>query len=184
VGEAVRLDGSRSWSATGTITRYEWTLSDGGSAEGPTVERVYDRPGSYGEILKVTDATGEGDYDFAIMQVLDRDPAKRMPPTIHAAYAPTFGIRPGDSVIFKVRTFRTAEGDRGDETWDFGDGSDRVTVHSGGSAKEHDPDGYAHTVHRFQRPGHYVVRVEGRGPEGMTAVGHLQVRVERAAAAQ
>src|SRR6185295_1514379 len=99
------------------------------------------------------------------------------PPTIHAAYAPTFDIQPGEAVTFKVRTFRTAEGAGGNETWDFGDGTDRVTVRSGGSAKEHDPEGYAAAVHRFKQPGHYLVRVEGRGADGMTAVGHLQVRV-------
>jgi murein DD-endopeptidase MepM/ murein hydrolase activator NlpD len=178
VGEAVRLDGSRSWSATGRIARYEWGFGDGGTAQGPTVERAYDRAGSYSEVLKVTDAAGEVDYDFAIVQVVERDPAKKLPPTIHAAYAPTFDIRTGDPVTFKVRTFRTAEGAAGNENWDFGDGGVRVTVRSGGSAKEHDPDGYASTVHRFKQPGHYVVRVEGKGPEGMTAVGHVHVRVE------
>ena len=176
VGETVRLDGSRSWSAAGTITRYEWTFCEGGSAEGATVERTYDRPGSYSEILKVTDATGQVDYDFAVVQVVDKDPAKKLPPTIHAAYAPTFDVRPGEPVTFKVRTFRTGAAG-GEETWDFGDGSDRVTVRSGGSAREHDPDGYARTVYPFKQAGHYVVRVEGRGAGGMTAVGHLQVRV-------
>ena len=185
VGETIRLEGSQSWSATGKIARYAWTFGDGSSSEGLSVERTYDRPGSYSEILKVTDSDGQVDYDFAIVQVVERDPAKKLPPTIHAACAPTFDIRPGDPVTFKVRTFRMAEGAAGDETWDFGDGTDRVTLHSGGSAKEHDPEGYAATVHRFQKSGHYVVRVEGRGAEGMTAVGHLQVRVgERAAAAR
>jgi murein DD-endopeptidase MepM/ murein hydrolase activator NlpD len=182
VGETVRLDGSRSWSEAGPIARYDWTFGDAGSARGATVERTYDRPGSYSEILKVTDAAGRVDYDFAVVQVLDKDPAKRLPPTIHAAYAPTSDIRPGDPVTFKVRTFRTPQGAGGDETWDFGDGSDRVTVHSGGSAKEHDPNGYAQTTHRFQRPGHHVVRVDGRGAEGMTAAGHLHVRVDERAA--
>jgi len=66
----------------------------------------------------------------------------------------------------------------------FGGGSEPVKVRSGGSLKEHDPDGYAQTVHRFQKAGHYIVRVEGEGVDGMKAVGHLQVRVaEKGAAA-
>ena len=46
-----------------------------------------------------------------------------------------------------------------------------------------DPDGYAVTQHRFHRPGDYVVRVEGRGADRTTAVGHLKVRVGEPGAA-
>jgi hypothetical protein len=38
-------------------------------------------------------------------------------------------------------------------------------------------DGYAITVHRFAKAGHYVVRVERTNNRGETAIGHLQVRV-------
>ena len=41
-GEKVTLDGARSWSRSGTIARYDWTFSDGSTASGPRVERVYD----------------------------------------------------------------------------------------------------------------------------------------------
>ena len=58
--------------------------------------------------------------------------AEPLPPSIHAAYAPTFGIKPGDPVTFKVRTFRTTDGE---ETWDFGDGSPPVEVQSDGNVK-------------------------------------------------
>jgi hypothetical protein len=47
-------------------------------------------------------------------------PEPPLPPSIHAAFAPTLDIKPGDEITFKVRTFRTPEGG---ETWDFGDGS-------------------------------------------------------------
>ena len=46
---------------------------------GPKVERTYDRPGAYSEILKVTDARGHVDYDFAIVQVLDRSTPRPAP---------------------------------------------------------------------------------------------------------
>jgi murein DD-endopeptidase MepM/ murein hydrolase activator NlpD len=173
-GEKLTLDGSRSWSAAGAITRYQWTFGDGSSAEGATIERTYKQPGSYSEILKVQDAQGRIDYDFAIVQVIDKDPKEKFPPTIHASYAPTFDIRAGDPVTFKVRTFRAAIGN---ETWDFGDGSEPVKVRSDGNAKPLDAHGYAETVHRFARPGHYVVRVEGTGHGEMKATTHVQVRV-------
>jgi murein DD-endopeptidase MepM/ murein hydrolase activator NlpD len=174
-GEQVTLDGSRSWSAAGKIARYEWTFGDGTGGQGPRLERRYERPGSYSEVLKVTDAEGNVDYDFAVVQVLDPKQPDNPPPTIHASYAPTFDIRAGDPVTFKVRTFRT---NAGNETWDFGDGSPPATVHSDGNAEPHASGGYAETVHRFAKPGHYVVRVEGTGRDGMKATGHLQVRVE------
>ena len=53
--EAVTLDGSRSRPA---IQRYQWLLSDGTTAEGPSAVRRYPRSGMYSEILKVTDAEG------------------------------------------------------------------------------------------------------------------------------
>lgn len=180
-GEKVTLDGSLSWSAAGQVTRYQWAFHDGGTAEGAAVERVYKQPGSYSEVLKVTDAQGRIDYDFAIVQVIDKDHPEKLPPTIHAGYAPTFNIRAGDPVTFKVRTFRA---DVGDETWDFGDGSEPVRVRSDGNAKPHDPRGYAETVHRFAKAGHYLVRVEGIGQGGMKATAHLFVRVSEKAPAK
>jgi hypothetical protein len=74
-----------------------------------------------------------------------------------------------------VRTFRTTDGS---ETWDFGDGSPPVTVHSDGNVDEHAPDGYAVTVHHFSRPGDYLVRVERANRRGWTAAARLHVRVE------
>jgi hypothetical protein len=174
LGEKLTLDGSRSWSATGKITRYQWNFHDGSTAAGATVERTYKQPGSYSEILQVTDARGRIDYDFALVQVIDKHQKEKFPPTIHASYAPTIGIHVGAPVTFKVRTFRAAIGN---ETWDFGDGSAPVKVRSDGNAKPHDPKGYAETVHRFAKAGHYIVRVEGSGHGGMKAIAHLQVRV-------
>jgi murein DD-endopeptidase MepM/ murein hydrolase activator NlpD len=173
-GEKLTLDGSRSWSAAGKIRRYQWTIHDGSTAEGAAVERAYERPGSYSEVLQVTDARGQIDYDFAVVQVIDKAQQGTLPPTIHASYAPTFDVHAGDPVTFKVRTFRA---EIGNETWDFGDGSEPVQVRSDGNARPHDPRGYAETAHRFARAGYYVVRVEGTGQGGMKATAHLAVRV-------
>lgn len=174
VDEQVVLDGSRSWSAAGQIRRYDWTFTDGTNAEGVTVERVYSQPGYYSEILKVTDATGQIDYDFAIVHVLDRDKPEPVPPTIHPVYEPTLGIQLGDEVTFKVRTFATTDNE---ETWDFGDGSPAVTSRSDGNVNQHAADGYAVLTHRYRTSGQYLVRVQRSDRLGRRAVGYVHVRV-------
>ncbi|HEX5105271.1 MAG TPA: peptidoglycan DD-metalloendopeptidase family protein, partial [Pirellulaceae bacterium] len=85
VGEKVRLDGSRSWSAAGPISKFAWTCTDGQTAAGPEFERTYSQPGVYSEILEVTDHEGRIDYDFAIVNIVDREHPEQLPPSIHAA---------------------------------------------------------------------------------------------------
>ncbi len=174
VGEAVVLDGSRSWARAGGTLRYDWTMTDGSTATGPRIERRYSRPGMYSEILKVTDAGGHAAWDFAVVQVLDPAEPQALPPSIQAAYAPTMNIRAGSPMTFKVRTFRTQDGE---ETWDFGDGTKPVTVKSDGNANIHNPDGFAISEHRFAKPGDYLVSVSRTNARGFTATARLWVRV-------
>ena len=87
VGQKVVLDGSRSWSASGKIVSYEWKYSDGRTATGATVERTWTKPGVYSEVLKITDGDGRIDYDFAVVNVVDKEHPDVLPPSIHAAYA-------------------------------------------------------------------------------------------------
>jgi len=175
-GDQVILDATRSWSASGKIARCQWTFTDGSTAEGAKVERVYHRAGYYSEVLKVTDAAGQVDYDFAIVDVVDREHPDRVPPTIHVVYHPTFDVRPGQEVTFKVRTFGTTDGQ---ETWDFGDGTPAATSRSDGNVKALAKDGYGIVKHRFAQPGQYVVRAQRTDQQGRTAVGHVRVMVER-----
>src|SRR5207253_2916740 len=84
-------------------------------------------------------------------------------------YLATVGIRPGDPVQFRVRTSRTTDGN---ETWDFGDGSPKVQVQSDGNVVPLAKDGYARTVHRFTKAGHYLVRVERTNRHGHAAIAH------------
>jgi hypothetical protein len=174
-GDKVVLNGSKSWSASGKISRYDWTFTDGTTARGATVERTYTQSGEYSEVLKVTDPRGAVDYDFAVVLVIDKAAPDRLPPTIHPAFAPTTNIRAGDKLTFKVRSFRTTFGS---EIWDFGDGTEKVTVKSDGNVEQHAKDGYAVTEHRFAKPGHYLVGVERMNENGQRAVGHLHVRID------
>jgi murein DD-endopeptidase MepM/ murein hydrolase activator NlpD len=171
-GEAITLDASKSWSSS-TIKSYEWTFTDGQTTSGAKIERTYSKPGAYSEILKVTDNAGNVSYDFAIIQVIGSD-EKNLPPTIHPTFWPTTGLKPGTEITFKVRTFRTTGG----ETWDFGDGTPKVSVKSDGNAKALAKDGYAITQHTFAKAGDHIVSVEHINARGERAVSHLWVHVE------
>ena len=174
-GDTVTLDGSKSWAADGTALRFEWTFTDGATATGATVERTYKSPGTYSEILKVTDANGHVGYDFADVQVINRADPGKVPPTIQAAYSPSLNLKVGQIATFKVRTFRTTHGE---EIWDFGDGTPVVKVKSDGAVIKLAKEGFAVTEHRFDKPGNYLVRVERSNERGETATTHLWVPVE------
>ncbi len=178
-GEAVTLDGSRSWSSKGPghIASYQWQFCDGTKADGANVTRRYQRAGQYSELLKVTDADGWVDYDVAIVLVVDRANPKPVPPTIHAIYWPTFGLKAGDEVTFKVRTFRVGR-TQGHEQWDFGDGTPPAETQSDGNADPHAKDGYAVTKHRYERPGVYMVTVSRTNKRGETAIARLHIQIQ------
>ena len=91
------------------------------------------------------------------MQVIDPAEPQALPPSIQAASAPSLGVKAGQPVTFKVRTFRTQDGE---EVWNFGDGTPPVTVKSDGNVKIHNPDGFAITQHGFAKPGDYIVTIE------------------------
>jgi hypothetical protein len=172
-GESVTLDGSRSWSASGNL-RFQWQFSDGKTEDKLQVERKYETPGRHSEVLKVTDEKGKVSYDFSVVLVADREHPERLVPSIHAVFSPSIGVRAGQVVTFKVRSFNTTEGG---ETWYFGDGTPPVSVRSDGNAVKLAPDGYAVTEHVFAKAGDYLVRVEHTNAFGVKAVGHLHVPV-------
>ena len=175
-GESVTLDASKSW-ADGKIAKYAWTFGDGTMAKGKQVKRTYSTPGRHSEILKVTDTDGNVSYDFAVVIVYDRDHPERHVTTVHPNYHPTSGIRVGDPITFKVRSFISGQSREGYEVWNFGDGSSPVKVRSDGNAVKLAPDGYAEHVHRFEKAGNYVVRVQRKNEFGVVATGHLWVHV-------
>ncbi len=173
-GSEAVLDGSKSWSATDSIQSYDWTFSDGTTASGPHANRTYEQPGVFSEILKVTDTSGNIDYDFADVHVLDPNQSDQYVPAIHAAYWPTFDNKVNEPITFKVRSYGTQEGN---EVWDFGDGSPPVTVKSDGNVDQQAPDGYAITLHSYRQPGDYIVSVQRSRSDGVSATTRLYVRV-------
>jgi len=177
-GQAVTLDAMRSWHADGPdrIRRYAWRLTNGTTATGATVQQTYAKPGHYTEVLKITDAVGRVDYDVAVVQVFDKARPLPVPPAIHAACWPTMGVKVGQEVTFKVRSFGIKPDD-GRETWDFGDGSGPVHTRSDGNARQHAKDGYAATTHRYTKPGHYIISVRRTDARGQTATARLHLKV-------
>ena len=139
------------------------------------MKRNYPQPGVYSEILKVTDKTGNVDYDFAEVHVLDPKNLAEYVPRIHASYWPSLSNRVGEPITFKVRTFGNTSGE---EVWDFGDGSPNVSVKSDGNVKPLNEEGYAVTQHTYQKPGDYLVKVERSREDGVTATTRLHIRVE------
>ncbi len=174
-GDTVTLDASKSWAASGKIARCEWTFTDGKTATGANIQRTYPKPGTYSEIVKVTDAAGNVAYDFADVQVINREASGKVPPTIQAAFEPSLGLKAGQTATFKTRTFRTTHGK---EVWNFGDGTPTVEVQSDGALAKLAKDGFAVTQHRFAKAGHYIVRVERANERGEPAITHLWVAVE------
>jgi murein DD-endopeptidase MepM/ murein hydrolase activator NlpD len=176
-GESVTLDGSKSWAA-GKIAKYEWTFGDGTKATGKKAKRTYRKPGRHSEILKVTDTKGNVAYDFAVVVVYDRKHPERHITTVHPNYYPSLDVKAGVPVTFKVRSFISGQSREGHETWDFDDGSPPLKVRSDGNAKKLDPKGYAETVHRFKKPGDYVIRAHRTNEFGVVATGHVWVHVQ------
>ncbi|MGE3778338.1 MAG: PKD domain-containing protein, partial [Pirellulaceae bacterium] len=174
-GETVVLDGSKSWSAQGPIARYEWILADGRTATGAKVEQRYDRPGTYSEVLKIVDASGQAAFDFARVTVVNPVQPSVWPIRLHATYYPTFGLQAGDPVTFKVRAFGSTHGE---EVWDLGDGSPPQTTRSDGNVQALAKDGYAVLTHRYRQAGDYLVLVQRQDRDGTRAMAHLHVHVE------
>jgi len=174
VGQEAIFDGRKSKSFVGNIVSYDWTFTDGTTAEGAVQKRIYEKPGEYSEILKVTDSKGNVDYDFTQIQVNDRKNPDNSIPIIQVAYHPTLNIKPDDPVTFIVRTFNS---DVGNEEWDFGDNSPRIKVKSVVNSNDPTQGKFAETVHSFAKPGHYIVKVERSNENGFKAIAHLHVEV-------
>ena len=178
-GEEIILDGSRSRSFQDHESDlfYKWSFSDGSVSDTMVTRKKYDFPGYYSEILQVTDRNGNIDYDFCPVYVLNPGKSKPdQPLTIHAVFHPTLGIKAGEEITFKVRSFGIDPRD-GKEIWNFGDGSPEVEVCSDGNAEVHNPEGYAVIRHKFSKPGCYLVSVSRTSNRNYTATARLKVVV-------
>ena len=173
VGDSVTLDGLKSVSFEGEITNYEWTFHDGTTATGVSVTKLYDKPGYFSELLKITDDKGNVEYDFVHVTVVYANKPNYRYGYTCLSYYPTFNIKAGDELTFKGRFFNINEDE---DHWDFGDGSPIQISHSnpdGDSAS-----GYVELKHTYKKPGHYVVSFYRTTNGGMTTTSNLSIFVE------
>ena len=134
----------------------------------------YPQPGTYISRLKVTDARGRIDFDFARAKIFSRTDIDTQPPRVHLSYFPTLDLKPGTEITFKARAFNNTANE---ETWDFGDGSPLVTTRSDGNVDQH-ADGYVTVRHSYERADHYLVHVSRPGADGSPAEDRLHIHIE------
>ena len=146
--------------------------------ETETVTRTYAKPGTYSELMEVVDANGHVARDSAIVHVLDAAHPEAPYPSLHAAYYPSLDLRPGQPITFLARSFlmNYKPIPKGEEHWDFGDGSTGVTQ-SDGNAVKHAENGYGRIEHTYAKAGRYVVKVESTAPDGAPAIMYMDVIV-------
>lgn len=173
-GEEANLDGSRSWSRN-DIQSYEWQLHDGTTASGAKFGKYYPTPGTFTELLKVTDSQGNISWDVAHIMVLDPNDLEHYSPSLNVNYSPTENLKTNEPITFKVRGFNMQGGK---ETWDFGDGSPKQFTQSPENAKPLAPEGYAKLLHQYEKPGTYIVTITRTHNNGQTATTKLVVTVK------
>jgi PKD repeat protein len=70
----IRFDASESYDSDGEIVSYHWLFGDGGTADGITVEHVFQTPGiEYRIVLTVTDNDGGTNEMYRIIELIGCD---------------------------------------------------------------------------------------------------------------
>ncbi len=111
------LDGSKSFSGSGTISKYEWEISPGlGIVEGKTVMRTIKQPGTYFAILTVTDNSGAINATAidTIKIKINSQPVSNSGKNVYTCER---------KLTFDGSSSTDADGDPLTYIWNFGDGS-------------------------------------------------------------
>lgn len=115
-GVVVAFDGSASLDKDGSIVSFAWDFGDGGSAEGASVEHIYNAGGAFDVVLTVTDDDGATDTATVAVTVTDNAAP------VAVITAPAEGAL-GESLRFDGAGSSDADGSVVAYTWDFGDGT-------------------------------------------------------------
>jgi chitodextrinase len=119
--QTVLFDASAS---TGSIAQYQWNFGDGGGGSGRTASHQYDTPGTYIATLTIVDANGRS---ASLSQSITVTQSTTVPTA--AFVFSTTAPRVGQLVNFNAAQSRPpAGGSIVSYTWNFGDGSPRVTT--------------------------------------------------------
>lgn len=154
VGEDLRLDAGTSSDPDGAITAFDWDFGDGASAGGVLVSHRYEKAGTYGVRLAVTDDAGVLNSTSVVTRQITVSPAP------FAGLATENAVCPGEPVTWDIPL---AKGETA--SWLF----DRTASASGASAS-----------HTFQIPGVFPVALtltDGSDLIGATRREEVYVRV-------
>ena len=117
----VSFDGSGSTATNATITAYNWSFGDGGSATGSKVSRTYTTAGTYTATLTVTDSNGQTGEIGTPVIVTAPVVTNKAPQAVISA-TPTSGSAPL-TVSFDGGGSTDSDGTISSYVWNFGDGS-------------------------------------------------------------
>jgi PKD repeat protein len=146
--------------ANNPIASHTWDFGDGATGSGPQVTHAYSVPGLYNVTLTITDFVGRSAQTSKRITVI-----AGVGPTALFAFSPTAPL-PGQQVNFNASASTAAPGNRIVRySWDFGDGTPRVT------------SGSPLTSHRYPDAGTYNVTLIVTDDDGRTGLLTLPVPV-------
>ncbi len=118
--QTVLFDASAS---TGTIAEYQWSFGDGGRSSGRLTQHTFTAPGTYVVTLTLVDPFGRAASTAQSVIV-----TAGQNPTASFTFSPT-SPRVGQQMTFNASASRPSAGGRiVSYTWEWGDGTDRVTT--------------------------------------------------------
>ena len=154
----VNLDASQSHAADCCeLLAYNWWIADGTQMQGQSVQHSFEKPGSMGVELMVTD--DQGAFSFAQGQVVVTD-GDKSPPSLMATATPPRGRAP-----LYVNFFAQASDTDGNV--------ELIEWNMGGGFVLKGPEQH----HLFSQPGLYQVRVRATDDTGLTAEQTLHIAV-------
>ncbi len=143
------------------ITSYQWNFKDGSSSNIKDPTHVFDEPGTYNVLLKVTDEEGLEDTDIVTITVNDEE--NEAPKAVVTA-TPTSGVAPLE-VQFKGSN-STDDNGISSYSWNFKDGT---------TASNANPS------HTFNEAGEYKVSLTVEDENGLTHSKTITITVEEPA---
>lgn len=118
VGDAVELDGGRSYDPDGRVAAWSWDFGDGARAEGASATHRYEQPGTYTATLTVRDGAGLANSTAAATaRVLVNDPPV-------ASAGPDRKVAVGEVIRFDGGGSLDRDGQLVRHAWRFGDGNE------------------------------------------------------------
>jgi len=141
LGETIAFDAGSSYDRDGLITDYLWLFPDGTSKRQKVVYHVFDKPGSYEVVLKVTDDAGVANSTAEAVQKVRINQA----PVAEAGADKIIALNTPQAVVrFDGSKSQDPDGKIIRYEWDFGDGAKDLGIK---------------TEHRYTRPGTYTVKL-------------------------